>query len=87
MDILIPRLITLPFLGAKEKYDLEIGDYTVSENIVPCWNCRYCKRGDYNMCKFQLHFHREHILLLNVGIPHDVYGFHQTSFGKLMLTN
>lgn len=52
--------------GAKESSGLEIGDYAVSENIVPCWDCRYCKRGDYNMC-----------------IPHDVYGFHQNSYGAM----
>ena len=36
--------------GAKEKYGLEIGDHAISENIIPCWECRYCKRGKYNMC-------------------------------------
>ncbi len=37
--------------GAAEKYGLEIGDWAVSEQIVPCWNCRYCKRGQYWMCQ------------------------------------
>jgi threonine dehydrogenase-like Zn-dependent dehydrogenase len=36
--------------GAGEKYGLEVGDHAISENIVPCWECRYCKRGNYNMC-------------------------------------
>src|ERR1700683_5529787 len=35
---------------ASEKYGLKIGDHAVSENIVPCWNCRYCKNGQYWMC-------------------------------------
>jgi erythritol/L-threitol dehydrogenase len=35
---------------ASEKYSLKIGDHAVSENIVPCWNCRYCKNGQYWMC-------------------------------------
>jgi 2-desacetyl-2-hydroxyethyl bacteriochlorophyllide A dehydrogenase len=36
--------------GALEKYGLNIGDHAVSEQIVPCWNCRYCKEGAYWMC-------------------------------------
>ncbi|WP_420814726.1 alcohol dehydrogenase catalytic domain-containing protein, partial [Kineococcus siccus] len=23
----------------------------VAEQIVPCWNCRYCDRGQYHMCQ------------------------------------
>ncbi len=37
-------------VGASEQYGLEIGDMAVSEQIVPCWECRYCKRGQYWMC-------------------------------------
>jgi len=37
--------------GAAEKYGLAIGDYAVSEQIVPCWKCRYCQRGQYWMCQ------------------------------------
>ena len=37
--------------GAAEKYGLKEGDMAISENIVPCWECRYCKRGDYHMCE------------------------------------
>ena len=29
--------------GAGEKYGLAIGDYAVSEQITPCWQCRYCR--------------------------------------------
>ncbi len=36
--------------GAREKYGLEVGDHAVSENIVPCWNCRYCRNGQYWLC-------------------------------------
>ena len=36
--------------GAAEKYKLEIGDHAISEQIVPCWKCRYCERGQYWMC-------------------------------------
>jgi threonine dehydrogenase-like Zn-dependent dehydrogenase len=37
--------------GAAEKYGLAIGDRAISEQIVPCWNCRYCQRGQYWMCQ------------------------------------
>ncbi|MHB1354816.1 MAG: zinc-binding dehydrogenase [Anaerolineae bacterium] len=37
--------------GAAEKYHLEIGDWAVSEQIVPCWQCRFCLRGQYWMCQ------------------------------------
>ncbi len=36
--------------GAGEKYGLTLGDMAVSEQIVPCGTCRYCKRGQYWMC-------------------------------------
>ena len=36
--------------GAAEKYGLELGDAAVSEQITPCWNCRFCNRGQYHMC-------------------------------------
>jgi erythritol/L-threitol dehydrogenase len=36
---------------AGEKYSLEIGDHAVSEQITPCWSCRYCRRGQYWMCQ------------------------------------
>lgn len=31
--------------------DFEIGDRVISEQIVPCWDCRFCKRGEYWMCQ------------------------------------
>lgn len=36
--------------GAGEKYGLTLGDRAISEQIVPCWECRYCKRGQYHLC-------------------------------------
>src|SRR5258708_24210587 len=53
--------------GAAEKYKLQIGDLAVSEQIVPCWRCRFCKRGQYWMCQDE----------------HDVYGFRQKVFGGM----
>ena len=37
--------------GAAAKYGLCVGDHAVSEQIVPCWKCRYCMRGQYWMCQ------------------------------------
>lgn len=37
--------------GSEEKYDLSLGDQVISEQIVPCWKCRYCLRGQYWMCQ------------------------------------
>ncbi len=33
-----------------ENGTLSIGDHVVSEQIVPCGECRYCRRGQYWMC-------------------------------------
>ena len=35
---------------ARARWNVEIGDRVVSEQIVPCWECRYCRRGQYWMC-------------------------------------
>ncbi len=53
--------------GAAEKYGLALGDMATSEQIVPCWECRFCKRGQYWMCDRK----------------HDVYGFRQRTFGAM----
>jgi erythritol/L-threitol dehydrogenase len=52
---------------AAEKYGLAIGDRAISEQIVPCWECRFCKRGQYWMCDGK----------------HDVYGFRQRTPGAM----
>jgi erythritol/L-threitol dehydrogenase len=33
------------------KGEFKLGDRVISEQIVPCWNCRFCKRGEYWMCE------------------------------------
>lgn len=38
--------------GAGQKYGLALGDHAISEQIVPCGKCRFCKRGQYWMCQF-----------------------------------
>jgi len=37
--------------GAGAKHGLQLGDIAISEQIVPCWNCRFCNRGQYWMCQ------------------------------------
>ncbi len=36
--------------GAKEKYSVEMGDWIIAEQIIPCMKCRYCMEGDYHLC-------------------------------------
>lgn len=36
--------------GAGEQYGLKPGDRAISEQIVPCGACRYCKKGQYHLC-------------------------------------
>jgi threonine dehydrogenase-like Zn-dependent dehydrogenase len=37
--------------GAGDKYKLQVGDLAVSEQIIPCGQCRFCRRGQYWMCE------------------------------------
>jgi threonine dehydrogenase-like Zn-dependent dehydrogenase len=37
--------------GAGGQYSLALGDRAISEQIVPCWQCRYCNRGQYHLCQ------------------------------------
>lgn len=37
--------------GAADKHGLRIGDMATSEQIVPCWECRFCKSGKYWQCR------------------------------------
>ena len=37
--------------GAGEHFGVQVGDMAIAEQIVPCWRCRYCKRGQYWMCE------------------------------------
>jgi erythritol/L-threitol dehydrogenase len=37
--------------GASAKHCLKIGDRAISEQIVPCWQCRFCRSGRYWMCE------------------------------------
>ncbi|WGW11315.1 alcohol dehydrogenase catalytic domain-containing protein [Saxibacter everestensis] len=35
---------------AVNHHGVEVGDRVACEQIVPCWKCRYCLRGEYWMC-------------------------------------
>ena len=34
-----------------EKRGVAVGDRVISEQIVPCWGCRFCNHGQYWMCQ------------------------------------
>jgi threonine dehydrogenase-like Zn-dependent dehydrogenase len=36
---------------ARRRWGVDVGDRVVSEQIVPCWQCRYCQQGSYWMCQ------------------------------------
>jgi len=38
-------------MGPNVKGDFKIGDRVISEQIVPCWNCKFCNTGKYWMCQ------------------------------------
>ncbi|WP_126426168.1 alcohol dehydrogenase catalytic domain-containing protein [Brevibacillus marinus] len=37
--------------GAAEKHGVQLGDWVIAEQLIPCETCRYCKRGEYWMCQ------------------------------------
>jgi len=48
--------------NAKLKHGLELGDRAIAEQIVPCWECRYCKDGHYWMCEnANIHGHQKNV--------------------------
>ncbi len=42
---------TIVEIGPNIKGDFELGDRVISEQIVPCWECRFCKTGRHWMCQ------------------------------------
>lgn len=42
---------TIVQMGADVKGNFNIGDRIVADQIVPCWDCRFCKTGKYWMCQ------------------------------------
>ena len=37
--------------GAAEEYSLQVDDIAIAEQIVPCWDYRYCRTGKYWLCQ------------------------------------
>ncbi|HEV8177311.1 MAG TPA: alcohol dehydrogenase catalytic domain-containing protein [Gemmatimonadales bacterium] len=35
----------------RRNWGVDVGDRVVSEQIVPCWTCFYCRRGEYWLCE------------------------------------
>ncbi|MDR1519241.1 MAG: alcohol dehydrogenase catalytic domain-containing protein [Planctomycetota bacterium] len=35
---------------ASQKWGVDKGDPIVVEQILPCWECEYCREGDYHLC-------------------------------------
>jgi len=60
-----PAYVKPPFIPGHEFFgrivktgdsvnNFKIGDRVAADQIIPCWNCRYCNKGQYWMC--QPHF-------------------------------
>ncbi len=39
---------------AGDRWGISEGDRVISEQIVPCHECRHCRRGDYHLCRENL---------------------------------
>lgn len=37
--------------NAKEKWNVDLGDWIIPEQIIPCWECEFCKSGVHWMCQ------------------------------------
>jgi len=47
---------------AAARHKLSLGDRAIAEQIVPCWECRFCRDGEYWMCeKANIHGHQKQI--------------------------
>lgn len=42
---------TVVEMGPNVKGDISVGDRVISEQIVPCWECKFCKTGRHWMCQ------------------------------------
>ncbi len=45
----VGRVVTIDDVAA-QRWGVGPGDRVTSEQIVPCWSCHFCKRGQYWMC-------------------------------------
>ncbi len=67
--------------GGATRHKVAVGDRVISEQIVPCWNCRFCNHGQYWMCEkhdlygFQKNVHgamAEYMIFPTEAIVHRV---------------
>jgi L-iditol 2-dehydrogenase len=48
--------------NAEKRRGLTLGDRAIAEQIVPCWECRFCRDGEYWMCeKANIHGHQKNV--------------------------
>ena len=45
----VGEIVAIDDLG-RQRWGVDTGDRAVAEQIVPCWKCRFCHRGQYWMC-------------------------------------
>jgi threonine dehydrogenase-like Zn-dependent dehydrogenase len=45
----VGEIVAIDDLG-RARWGVDTGDRVVAEQIVPCWKCRFCRRGQYWMC-------------------------------------
>ena len=45
----VGEIVAIDDLG-RQRWGVDTGDRVVAEQIVPCWKCRFCRRGQYWMC-------------------------------------
>ena len=64
-----------------ESRGVRVGERVISEQIVPCWGCRFCNHGEYWMCEkhdlygFQQNVHgamAQYMIFTREGIVHKV---------------
>jgi threonine dehydrogenase-like Zn-dependent dehydrogenase len=45
----VGEIVAIDDLG-RQRWGVDTGDRVIAEQIVPCWACRFCRRGQYWMC-------------------------------------
>ena len=46
----VGEIVAIDDIG-RQRWGVDVGDRAVAEQIVPCWKCRFCRRGQYWMCE------------------------------------
>lgn len=75
---------TVVEIGSEVK-EVQVGDRVVPEIMYPCGNCKFCKRGQFNLCQFKDHLNHGYSEYITVKakylykIPKNV-SFEQAAF-------